>query len=71
MSDDKKSYTIGGSFFSILLFLAFCNLFQPNAMLGELTIITVFWSIILSILLVLGVIGVIIVIGLIIAVLLS
>ena len=69
MSDDKdrKSFTIGGSFFSILLFLVFCNLYQPNAMLGELTVITMFWALVWSILLVSSIAGLIFVLILVIA----
>ena len=50
MNEDKKSYLKIASVFSILLFLLFCNIFQPNVSLGDLTIGTIFFSILLCLL---------------------
>jgi hypothetical protein len=51
MSDENvKSVVYGGvTVITILIVLAFANLYQPNAALGALTIITIFMSIVWTI----------------------
>lgn len=46
MSDNNIVLYIGFSVVSILLFLMFCNLYQPNAAIASLTLTTIFMSLI-------------------------
>jgi len=46
MSDDSKTLVFGLGFIGTLLFLLFCNVYQPNAAIAVLTLSTIFMSLI-------------------------
>lgn len=63
MSDDREISSIIGLFFSIIIFLLFCSIYQFNVSISELTIGTIFFSLLWMILLDFIILLIIIVIG--------
>lgn len=55
MSDDNKSFKLSFGMMEILLFLVFCNLYQPNAQICALTLGTIYFSLIWASLMVIGI----------------
>jgi len=55
MSDDKKNLTFSLSFMEIFIFLIFCNVYQHNATIAELTLTTIFMALLWSALIIIAI----------------